>query len=183
MTLPVLTYWPSIAKQRMVDIFNGILRDSLDVDDPTRVGIVSLGKYRDNPARAGSVIEVFENDPDDDAWVHHLVANTGNENTLGRYHEMVGGRSAYWFRRFTVHITLMMRGTTTADSDNIKGAIISRIEDLLLTDPSLGGLMDSAGERATIGRIVKERGSQSGDNTSPIWRHVLWMEFQTIRRR
>jgi hypothetical protein len=81
-------------------------------------------------------------------------------------------------------VNIFLSGADRSTASAIKGAIMYRIEQMLLDCPDLEALQDSGGERAFHGRIVKENGFLGGDKRrTPIWRHKIWIEFQTIRRR
>lgn len=178
--MAIPTYWPVAAKERIRTLLETYLVTGVDPDDEAKVSQVVIGKYRNSPARAETVVEVHENDPDDpEKWEHHVVVKVGNENADNRYYDVIGVNRNYWWRRFTIKIVIMMRGES--ESDAIKGAIISRIERMILENRTLNSLVDDGGEYCNEGRIVMERGEQGGDDRSPIWRHKLWLEFKTIR--
>ena len=179
--MPTPTYWPSLAKSKIIELLQAALVDDVDDADDSKVGIVTLGKYLDNPARKRIVVEVYENDPDGTDWDHHVETSSNNENrrTLGG---TIGGQRNHWYRRFVFKINVLMRGANQAESDTLKGAVMSRIERVLLDYPTLEDLEDDGSERAYEGHVVRENGRQGGDDRTPIWRHKIWIEFRTIRR-
>lgn len=182
--LALPTWWPSEAKKFLRDYLEEYLIDRVDPADDTRAGIVVIGRYRDNPTKDRIVLEVHENDPDDAGgdWEHRVMMLNRNDDNP-QYSNVIGRSRNRWYRRFTIKITIMLRGNNQEEADQIKGAVMHRIEQLLLDYPQLAGLTDSGGEVALEGHIVRETGQPSGDDRSPIWRHKLWLEILTNRSR
>lgn len=176
----MLSYWPTEARKTLIEYIQTNLIDGVADDDPSLVSVVSYGKYLGDPARAGVVVEVYENDPENAEW-YHTIRVRGDDDPKVRG-DLVGRRRNWWLRRFTIRVVIFKRGITQIDADEIRGSILSRIEDILLSYPSLGSLNDDGGERAILGRIVRENGTQGGDNLNPVWIYKIWLEFETERR-
>lgn len=176
----MLTYWPTEARKRLIEYIQMEMIDNVDELDPSLVSVISYGKYLGDPARAGVVVEVYENDPENGEW-YHTIRVRGDDDPKVRG-QLVGRRRNLWLRRFTVRVVIFKRGITQIEADEIRGSILSRLEEILLNYPSLGSLNDDGGERAILGRIVRENGTQSGDNLNPVWIYKVWLEFETERR-
>jgi len=177
------TGWSTLAKKMLADGLQTYLIDDVDPSDPSIASEVVIGKFRENPT-AKNVIEIHENDPDEisDTWPHAAVTiNRNDENP--QYLDVIGGRRNVWMRRFTIKILVHLRGKTQIEADEIKSAILHRIENWILDHPRWDGLTDDGGESAVMTWINRENSSASGDDRTPIWRTKLWLETKTIRRR
>ena len=177
-----LTYWPTIAKIDLQARFEEALMTNVDEDDSSKVGIVSIGKYLGDPARVGVYVEIYENDPDSDSW-YHEVERKGGEGSPEYVGGIVGFQRSRWMRRFVDKVHVFRKGVGQEAADVIRGAVVSRIEAVLLNYPSLGALTDTGGEVAQFGRIVRERGHLSGDDKTPMWRYSIFIEFKTDRKQ
>lgn len=184
------TYWPDLAlnwlKENLeTELFSGTFNQELnaalgnsDLDAPA--GLVIRGSLQDNPTRAGVVVELYENDPDNDSWSHEIYQDTRDGNR--KYSDVFGRSRNYWNRRFTVSTRVFFRNSTREDASQIRGAINHRIEGLLLARATLDGLKDTGGETSQFGHIIRENGLEGGNKTNPFWRSKIWLEFRTLRR-
>lgn len=176
------TYWPSLAIKALRSKLDEALITNIDPSDLARAGSVIIGTLQGNPIRQKIVVEVYENDPDDDSWEHHAATVNRNDDNP-TYRDVIGNSRNFWYRRFTLKITVFLRNDTRENAADIRGALVHRIEQVILDIPTIEGLVDDAGERALQGRIVKENGREGGAKDGPFWRSKLWLEFKTIRRR
>lgn len=177
----MLTYWPTEAKKMLRSYIQMETIDNVPEEDPSRVGVINLGKYLGDPLRAGVVVEIYENDPENTEW-YHTIRVRGDDDPRVRG-DLVGRRRNLWLRRFTLRIAIFKRGVDQETADEIRGSIVSRLEDILLNHPSLGSLIDDGGERGLMGRIVRENGTQGGDDRNPVWIYKIWLEFETERKQ
>lgn len=177
-----ITYWPSIAKLAMKTRLQESLIDNVDESDESRAGIVCVGRHLGDPARAGIVVEIHENDFESEYWPHE-VEREGPERSPTYVGGIIGRQRNMWMRRFTIRVIVFKKGVGQETADAIRGAVISRIEKMLLDDPTLGGIVDSGGERSIMGRIVREKGVPTGDDKTPQWRYVVFLEFKTERKQ
>lgn len=177
------TGWTTLAKQLMQTGFTQYLITDVDPADESIVTEVVIGKSRKNPT-AKNVVEIHENDPDEisDTWPHAAVTvNRNDENPM--YRDVIGRSRAVWMRRFTIKIIVHLRGKTQIEADEIKSAIVHRIENWILDNPNFGGLKDDGNEEAIMTWINRENSTASGDDRTPIWRTKLWIEVKTMRKR
>jgi hypothetical protein len=181
--MTTISYWPIVAREKMAELFTEALITDIPDGDPTKVARVVVGRLRESAAKTGPYIEIYENDPEQNGWEHHLVTNGNNDNAESRYSDTMTRTRSLWNRRFTISVIVFMRGIDTREADSIRGTIVSRIEKVLLDHHTLDGLTDEGGETAYGGRIVKEDGRESGADKTPIWRTRLWLEYRTLRRQ
>lgn len=182
MTLP--TWWPVLAKRKLQEGLEEYLIDNVDDDDPSKASEVVIGRFLDNKKQAGIVVEIHENDPDSPStpWSHSVAMLNRNEDNP-MYNDVIGKPRNVWLRRFVLKIDIFLRGNNTEEADDVKGAILNRVEQWLLDNPRFDNVRDDGGEYAINSHIVQENGHLSGNDRTPIWRHKVWIEVQTRRRR
>lgn len=177
------SYWPSEAIVRLRDRLADRLIDLIPADDPSRVSVVKLGQLQEDITKLRIAVEVHENDPDAEIQWHHNLVELRSQDDNRQFRGTIGSARTYWNRRFSLLIQIYLRNLNREEANAIKGQVMARVEQLLLDEPTLGGLTDSRGEQAINGQIVRESGILSGNSRLPFWRHKLWLQFLTTRPR
>lgn len=154
-----------------------VLQDHVELDDPTRAGLVRGGLLQDDPTIPKVSILTFPNDSDqEDKWLNEIVVRNGNSADYNPPPYEIGG-GEMWYYRFTTALEMFFLPKVNRDNSRVYSSIVLSRAKRAIAQAPIGLLgTDDFGETPIQMYTVASRLTQGGGEGEFIWHAKIWWQ-------